>query len=120
VTRHKLLATLETLKGQFRRAFAIQKADEPLSADEMALLERLAEAVATRGMAVPATMFLESLGPMNFLGSQALHFFTPILDVVFPHRDVERVARLLEKRQSLSRLAVLIERRAETLRTDRA
>ncbi len=58
----------------------------------------------------------ESVGPMNFLGSQALHFFTPILEVVFPQRDVERVAQLLERRDTLSRLTVLIER-AEARRT---
>jgi hypothetical protein len=120
VTRHKLLATLQNLTGGFRRAFAIPNTDEPLSSEETALLERLAEAVVARGMAAPATMFLESLGPMNFLGSQALHFFTPILEVVFPHRDVERVARLLEKRQTLGRLTILIEHRAETHRTERA
>jgi hypothetical protein len=71
-------------------------------------------------MATPAVLFLESLGPMSFLGSQALHFFIPILDVVFPQRDVERVARLLERRETLSRLALLIERRTDHPPTDRA
>ena len=65
-------------------------------------------------MAVPAVLFLESLGPVNFLGSQAVHFFTPLLEVVFPVRDVQRVALLLERRETLSRLAQLIEKRAET------
>ena len=87
-----------------------------LSAEDVALLERVAAAVVAREMAVPAVMFLESVGPMNFLGSQALHFFTPILEVVFPQRDIERVALLLERRDTLSRLAALIERRAETRR----
>jgi hypothetical protein len=85
----------------------------------MALLERTAEAVVARGMAVPAVMFLESVGPMNFLGSQALHFFAPILDVIFPQRDVQRVALLLERRDTLSRLANLIESRAEVTRVAR-
>jgi hypothetical protein len=48
---------------------------------------------------------------MNFLGSQALHFLTPILSVVFEQRDVERVALLLERRDTLSRLSALIETR---------
>jgi len=51
---------------------------------------------------------------VNFLGSQAVHFFTPLLEVVFPVRDVQRVALLLERRETLSRLAQLIEKRAET------
>jgi hypothetical protein len=54
---------------------------------------------------------------MNFLGSQALHFFTPILEVVFPQRDIERVALLLERRDTLARLTALIERQAENRRT---
>ncbi len=102
-------------KSFFQKAFAVES-DEPLSAEDVALLERVAAAVVDRGMAVPAAVFLESLGPMNFLGSQALHFFTPILEVVFPQRDVERVARLLERRSTLSRLTDLIERRAEAKR----
>jgi len=85
----------------------------------MALLERTAEAVVARGMAVPAVVFLESVGPMNFLGSQALHFFAPILDMIFPQRDVQRVALLLERRDTLSRLVSLIESRAEVTRSAR-
>ena len=68
-------------------------------------------------MATPAILFLESVGPMNFLGSQALHFFTPILEVVFAQRDVERVALLLERRDTLSRLGAMIENRAGASRT---
>src|SRR5919197_2295001 len=80
------------LKAQFRHAFATTDAGEPLSAEDTALLERVAEAIVARGMATPATLYLESLGPMGCLGSQDLHFFTPILDVAFPARDVQRVA----------------------------
>ena len=103
-------------KGFFKHAFAVEPAGQPLSAEDVALLERVAVAVVARQMAVPAVVFLESVGPMNFLGSQALHFFTPILEVVFPQRDIERVALLLERRDTLSRLTALIERRAESRR----
>ena len=103
-------------KGFFKHAFAVEPDGQPLSAEDIALLERVAVAVVERRMAVPAVVFLESVGPMNFLGSQALHFFTPILEVVFPQRDIERVALLLERRDTLSRLTVLIERQAESRR----
>jgi len=111
-----LAQRLSGLKARVQHAFAVEPAGAPLSAEDAALLERVAAAVVERGMAVPAMVFLESVGPMNFLGSQALHFFTPILDVVFPRREVERVALLLERRDTLSRLSVLIERRAEAQR----
>jgi hypothetical protein len=105
---------LSGLTTRVRRAFALEPEGQPLSPEDMALLERVAATVVERGMATPAILFLESVGPMNFLGSQALHFFAPILEVVFPQRDVERVAHLLERRDTLSRLTALIEQRTAT------
>lgn len=107
---------LSGLKARVQHAFAVEPAGQPLSAEDVALLERVAVAVIARRMAVPTVVFLESVGPMNFLGSQALHFFTPILEVVFPQRDIKRVALLLERRDTLSRLTVLIERQTESRR----
>ena len=98
------------LRSRLRHAFATEP-QQPLSSADLALLERAADVIVQRGMAAPAVLFLESLGPMNFLGSQALHFLTPILSVVFPQRDVERVALLLERRDTLSRLSTLIDTR---------
>lgn len=106
------------LKASVRRAFAIESEGRPLSVEDLALLERTADAVVSRGMATPAVLFLESLGPMNFLGSQALHALTPMLDVVFPQRDIERVARLLEWRDTLSRLVTMIESRSAARRPE--
>lgn len=102
---------LQALKARWRHAFATDAEGAPLTPEDRRLLERVAEAVVARGMAVPAVVFLESLGPMNFLGSQAVYFFTPILEVVFPAREVERIARLLERRETLPHLAALIEAR---------
>jgi hypothetical protein len=105
---------LSGLTTRVRHAFALEPEGQPLSPEDMALLERVAATVVERGMATPAILFLESVGPMNFLGSQSLHFFAPILEVVFPQRDVERVAHLLERRDTLSRLTALIEQRTAT------
>jgi len=79
-------------------------------------MERMADAIVKRGMAAPATVFLESMGPMSFLGSQALHFFTPIIDFVFNAKEVEQIARLLERRESAARLSSLIEAKSATKR----
>jgi hypothetical protein len=57
-------------------------------------------------------MFLDSMGPMNFLGSQALHFLTPIIDCAFNAKEVEQVARLLERRETISQLIAVIEARS--------
>lgn len=100
------------LRQGFRHAFALRAEQQAFTADDLALLERIAEAIVARRMAAPATLFLESLGPMNFLGSQALHFLAPIVDCVFNSSELAQVARLLEQRDSLQRLTALIEAKA--------
>ena len=109
ISKGFLAQRLSGLTARIRHAFAVEPEGQPLSPEDLALLERVAKAVVERGMATPAILFLESVGPMNFLGSQCLHFFTPLLEVVFPQRDVERVAFLLERRDTLSRLVAMIE-----------
>jgi hypothetical protein len=106
----------DNLAGKFaqigaglRHAFAVPPENQPLSIEDVQLMERIAEVIVKRGMAAPATMFLESMGPMNFLGSQALHFLTPILDCAFNTKEVEQVARLLERRDTVTRLISIIE-----------
>lgn len=113
-----LVQRLSGLKKRLRHAFAVEADGAPFSADDLALLERVADAVVARDMAVPAVVCLESVGPMNFLGSQALYFLTPLLEVVFPQRDLERVAHLLERRDTLSRLTALIERQVGSRRVE--
>ncbi len=100
------------VKRAVQHAFAVQPRGEPLGVDDVALLDRIATLVVDRGMAGPAVLFLESAGPMNFLGSQALHFFMPFLELACQTGDLERAAKLLERRDTLSRLIALIEAKA--------
>ncbi len=108
-SRESIVQTLGKFRDGFRHAFAVRREQNDFTSEDVALLERVAEAVVKRGMAAPATAFLESLGPMNFLGSQALHFLTPILEFAFNAREVEQVAHLLERRDTIARLITLIE-----------
>ncbi|CUS33333.1 conserved hypothetical protein [Candidatus Nitrospira nitrificans] len=104
-----IIKKLAHLRTGLRHAFAVRPETESLAIEDVQLLERIAEMVVKRGMAAPATMFLESMGPMNFLGSQALHFITPIIDCVLSAKEVEQVARLLERRDTVTRLIAMIE-----------
>ncbi len=103
---------IQALRAKIRHAFAIQPETQALTADEQALLEKVALAVVNRRMAGPAVLFLESAGPMNFLGSQALHFLAPILDLTCDAREIEQAAHLLERRDAVPRLIELIEARS--------
>lgn len=106
----------ENLRHSLRHAFAVRSEHQAFTTEELALLERIAEAIVARRMAAPATLFLESMGPVNFLGSQALHFLAPIVDCVFSRSELAQIARLLERRDSLQHLAALIETKAAASR----
>ena len=109
LSKENVTEKLAQFRAGLRHAFATQSEPQTLSVSDAELMDRVAVAIVKRGMAAPATVFLESIGPMNFLGSQALHFFTPILDLAFNAKEVEQVARLLERRDSIARLITLIE-----------
>ena len=99
----------DKVRAELSHAFSTKSGAEVLTFDDLALLERVADAVVKRGMTAPAMVFLESLGPMNFLGSQALYFLTPIVEWAFNAKEVEQVAQLLERRDTISRLITIID-----------
>ena len=108
-TKTVLPGTWGKIRAELAHAFSTNSGPERLTDEDLALLERMADAVVKRGMAAPATVFLESLGPMNFLGSQALYFLTPIVEWAFQAKEIEQVARLLERRDTIARLIAVIE-----------
>jgi hypothetical protein len=61
-------------------------------------------------MTVPAIFFLESIKPLSFVGSQAMHFFEPMVRALFSVPEYDRLAFLMERRENLEALLVTIER----------
>ena len=112
-----LTARWRQLHQGLKHAFSTQPPSSPLSSEDLELLERIADALVKRRLAAPAAMFLDSMGPMSFLGSQALHLLTPVIECAFGGKDIERVARLLERRDTMIRLVALIESKSSTKRT---
>ncbi|HXC66508.1 MAG TPA: hypothetical protein VN638_03755 [Nitrospiraceae bacterium] len=99
----------DKVRDELSHAFATKTEAEAFTSADLLLLDRVADAVVKRGMTAPATIFLESLGPMNFLGSQALYFLAPIVEWALDAKEIEHVARLLERRETISRLITIIE-----------
>jgi|SRR6185295_14028641 len=99
----------DKVREELSHAFSIKSEAEMFTAEDLALLDRIADAVVKRGMTAPAMIFLESLGPMNFLGSQALYFLAPIVEWALNAKEVEQAARLLERRDTISRLITIID-----------
>jgi len=100
------------LRKEFVHAFALAPHESPFAPEELALLEKVARLITRRGMALPALLFLESLGPLNFLGSQVLHGLRPFLELVCEATEMERLALILERRDSVPRLMAIIQEQA--------
>jgi hypothetical protein len=74
------------------------------------LLEGLAKGIVERRLTAPAIFFLESVKPLNFIGSQAMIFFEPIIRSVFPFKTYSEFAILLQDRETLELLIQEVER----------
>jgi hypothetical protein len=91
-----------------------------LGLEDRALLERVARRVVDLRLEVPAILTLESCRPLSLVAGQALLFFQPLAQALFPLPHLERFAALLERRDALDALTRLIEGGAEEARRTRA
>ncbi|MGH8059831.1 MAG: hypothetical protein ACREOH_21770 [Candidatus Entotheonellia bacterium] len=105
----------EKFLAAFRHAFAVE-VPHALSAEDRALLERIASTVVQRRMTGPALLVLESLRPLNYVSSQMLLFLAPLVGSVVSTRDYDRMARILEHRESLQILIDTILAQEASLR----
>lgn len=95
----------------FRGSMELPDPESPnIPEEENAVLEKLAHKVVDRGMTVPAILFLESVKPLNYISSQAMVFFEPIVQSVFNFKDYDTMRVALEKRETLEILLVKIEK----------
>jgi len=81
----------------------------PLSEADRELLAQLALAIARRRMVTPAVLFLESLKPLSYVGSQAMIFLRPFLTPFLNTERYERLTQILERREGLDALVQAIE-----------
>lgn len=107
-------------KAWLRNAFAIKSAESvPLTPRQEEIVDRLAAKVVEWKMAVPAILFLESVKPLNYVGSQVLVFFAPIVTTVFSTADYAELTGILEHRGNLEVLLKRIELKEQEARPSR-
>ncbi len=82
---------------------------DPLPEEQLAVLDKLSRQVVKRGMTVPAILFLESVKPLNYIGSQTMVFFEPIIQTVFNFKDYDTLRLALERRETIELLIQKIE-----------
>ncbi len=75
------------------------------------LLLMLADKVVRLRMTTPAILFLESVRPMNFVGSQVMVFFAPLVRGFFGLPEWDELRLVLERRESIGYFLDLIESR---------
>ena len=61
------------------------------------IVEKISRYIVKKRMAAPALMTIESLRPLNFIGSQLLYFLAPFAEVIFNAKEYQEFAALLEK-----------------------
>jgi ASC-1-like (ASCH) protein len=83
----------------------------PLPEEEQLVLDKIARKTVQwgAGMTVVAIMTLESMKPANFIMSQVLVFFEPIIQSVFTIKDYDTFRSALEKRETIEILIQKIE-----------
>jgi len=74
------------------------------------ILTKIAQKVVHWKMSVPAILFLESVKPLNYLGSQMMAFFEPMFQAVFSWKDYDEFRMMMEERGTVERLLQRIEK----------
>lgn len=99
-----------------KHAFAVEPPGpvEPTEA-ERPVVEWLCGQVVERGMTLPALLALEMSRPLNFVGSQAIHFLAPMISALTDAEAHKHLATFLERRGSVEYLC----RRIESLEAER-
>jgi hypothetical protein len=82
------------------------------------ILTKIAQKVVDLRLTPVAVVMLESSKPLSFVGSQLMVFFQPIVTSLFPFRQYDEVAALLEERANVEALIQKIEK-LEDGRSDR-
>jgi len=111
-----LTSLWQNIKSGFAYAFSVESEEKIFSEEDLALLDKVAGFVVKRRMETPAILFLESMHPLNFIGSQVMVFLQPILTSFFSIREYERLAAVLERRESIGLLIERIEARRDKTR----
>lgn len=65
------------------------------------LLDRYAKKLVQWKMGTIAILFLDSMKPLSFIGSQLLHVFNPVLTIFPQFKNMDKIATLLEERENL-------------------
>lgn len=99
-----------SLKSWLQHAFAVETKLGKVSDSEQRVVQQICHEVVRRRMVTPAITFLEMARPLNYLGSQTMQFFMPIISVLSNGDDIQIFVNFLERRDAIDILINEIER----------
>lgn len=85
------------------------KDKKELTPHQEEILTKIAQKVVSWKMSVPAILFLESVKPLNYVGSQMMAFFEPFVQAIVSWKDYDEVRNMMEERGTVERLLQRIE-----------
>ena len=97
------------IKQWFQHAFAVNDTPNEPAPEQLAVMEKLCREVIRRQLTTPAIAFLEMSRPLNYIGSQTLHFFSPLISAIAQGDDHLHLATFLERRDSIDRICRRVE-----------
>ena len=87
-------------KGFWHNAFTVEP-DKPMSPEDRAWLESIAQALIKRRLRDPAVLFLETTKPLHFMAGQGVRFLDPVFSLVVPEEKLKQLReKLLSARAS--------------------
>ena len=81
-----------------------------LTKDDKAFLSKLARKIVDSKLVTPSIFFLEMVKPLNFIGSQTMVFFGPIISAFVKTDGYYKAAEIFENHHSVEFLIQEIER----------
>lgn len=100
------------IKKWLANAFAIERPEDfAPTAEQQEIADHICREIVRRDMVTLAILSLETCRPLNYVGAQAIHFFSPFLSFLVDPRSQKLFAQFLEKRGSIEWMC----RRLETL-----
>jgi hypothetical protein len=95
--------------NRFKHAFALDEGNAEPTPSQKQVAEAVCREIVRRRLATPALLFLETFRPLNYLGSQLMHFFQPIVNIVLDGEGYRHLSEFLENRASVDYLRRRIE-----------
>lgn len=98
------------MRAWLRHAFGTD-ATEPFepTEEQRRVVDKLCGWLVRRQMTMPVLMALESCRGLNFVGSQALFFFRPLVTALYDPHEYHQFALFLEQRGSIDYLCQRLE-----------